>query len=71
MVAQWWDSHTTPLRSVAARAPVHVADYCWLVPLQEALKHSKVGLTQSLWGLWVLVYTDFLSPPSISGRYGV
>ena len=29
-------------------------------------------LTQSLWGLWVLMWTKFcLSPPSISGRYGV
>ena len=33
-------------------------------------KHSKAGLAQSLWHL--LVHrTFFLSPPSISGRYGV
>ena len=35
-------------------------------------QHSKTGLAQSLWGLWVLVHTRFcLSPLSISGRYGV
>ena len=35
-------------------------------------KHSKAGLAQSLWGLWVLVHTRFcLSPPHIFGRYGV
>ena len=40
--------------------------------LQETLKHSKAGLAQSLWGIQVLVHTSFcLSPPSISGRYGV
>ena len=33
---------------------------------------SNTGLAQSLWGLWVLVCTKFcLSPPSISGGYGV
>ena len=33
---------------------------------------TKAGLTQSLWGPWVLVCTRFyLSPPSISGEYGV
>ena len=35
-------------------------------------RHSKAGLAQSLWGLWVLVHTRFcLRPLSISGRYGV
>ena len=34
--------------------------------------HSKSGLVQSLWGLWVLVHIRFcLSPLSISGGYGV
>ena len=33
---------------------------------------TKAGLTQPLWGVWVLVCTRFyLSPPSISGEYGV
>ena len=49
------------------------------LPLQQATadkdlcrRHSNPGLAQSLWGLWVLVCTRFcLSPPSISGRYGV
>ena len=39
-------------RSAAARAPVHMAGHCWPVPLQETLKHSNVGLAQSLLGLW-------------------
>ena len=40
------------------------------MPLKETLKHSKVGLAQSLWGLQVLVHTRFcLSPPSVSGGY--
>ena len=35
-------------------------------------QHSKAGLAQSLWGLWVLVCTRFcLSPLSIFGTYGV
>ena len=42
------------------------------LPPQEILKHSKSGLVQSLWGLWVLVHTRFcLSSLSISGGYGV
>ena len=42
------------------------------VPPQETWKHSKAGLAQSLWGLWVLVHTRFcLSPPRISGGCGV
>ena len=33
---------------------------------------SCKGLAQSLWGLWVLLHTRFcLSPPSVSGGYGV
>ena len=33
-------------------------------------KHSQAGLPQSLWGLLVCTKV-WLSPPSISGRYGV
>ena len=37
---------------------------------QETFKHSKTGLAQSLWSL--LGHTSFcLSPPSVSGEYGV
>ena len=58
-------------RSSAASAPVPAAGHCWPISSQETLKHSKVGLTQSLWGLWVLVCTRFyLSPLSISGGLG-
>ena len=40
--------------------------------LQETLKHSKAGLTQSLWGIWVMLCTRFcLSPLSIFSRFGV
>ena len=42
-------------RSAAARAPVPVAGQCWLVPPKDTLTHSKAGLAQSLWDLWVLV----------------
>ena len=57
-------------RSAAFRTPASVAGHCWPVALQETLRHSKVGLVQSLWVL--LVYTRFcLSPLSISGEYGV
>ena len=36
--------HTLAPRSAAARAPVPVVGHCWLVPLQETLRHSKAGL---------------------------
>ena len=60
-------------RSAAARAPVPAAGHCWPVSPQETLKNTKAALAQSLVGVsWVLVCTSFcLSPPSISGRYGV
>ena len=45
-----------PPRSAAARGPVPAAGRCWPVTPQETLKHSKVGLVQSLQGLWVLVW---------------
>ena len=36
-------------RSGKPRAPFPNAGYCWPVPPQETLKHSKAGLAQSLW----------------------
>ena len=64
-------SHAGWSRSSAARVPVPAAGHCRPVPLQETLKHWKASLTQSLWGLWVLVCTRFyLSPLSISGGLG-
>ena len=61
--------YATP-RSVAPRAPASVAGHWWPIPLKETLTHSKAGLAQSLWSL--LVHTKFsLSPPSVSGGYGV
>ena len=48
------------------------AGHCWPVALQETLKHSKTGLAQSLWGLWVLVCIKFcLNPPSVCSGYQV
>ena len=35
-------------RSVAPSAPAPVAGHCWPISLEETLKHSKGGLTQSL-----------------------
>ena len=55
---------------VCIQSPYSASGHCWPTPPQETLKHSKVGLAQSLWVL--LVWTRFrLSPPSISGGYGV
>ena len=57
-------------RSAAPRAPTPGAGHCWPIPPQGTVKDSKAGLAQSLWSL--LVHTRFcLSPPSISGGYGV
>ena len=57
-------AYATP-RSVALRAPAHVAGHCWPEPPQETVKHSKVW-SQFLWDL--PVGTRFcLSPLSISG----
>ena len=36
-----------PPRSAAATAPVPVTGYCWPLPVQETLWHSKAGLAQS------------------------
>ena len=52
-------AYGTP-RSAAPRALAPAAGHCWPVPLQETLKHSKAGLAQSLWSLWVLVCTGFI-----------
>ena len=41
-------SHTTPLRTAAARAPWPATGHCWHVPPQETLRHSKAGMSQSL-----------------------
>ena len=69
MVTYFKRAYAIP-RSTAPRAPAPAAGYCWPIPPQETLKHSKAGLAHSLWVL--LVCTRFcLSPPSISGRYGV
>ena len=44
----------------------------WKATASTGDTHSKSGLVQSLWGLWVLVHTRFcLSSLIISGRYGV
>ena len=57
-------------RSTAPRASAPVTSHCWPVPPQGTLKHSKAGLTYSLWGLQV--YTRFcLSPSNISGGYEI
>ena len=49
-------------RSAAPRALAPVTGHCWPIPPQETLKHSKAGLTQSLWRL--LVCTTVLFEPS-------
>ena len=51
--------HASPPRSAAARASVPLEGHCWPVHLQKTLRHSKAGLAQTLWGLWVLVCTRF------------
>ena len=45
-------AYATP-RSAAPRAPAPVAGHCWHIPPQDSLKHSKAGLAQSLWGLFM------------------
>ena len=42
--------------SAAPRAPAPAAGHCWPVPPQETL----TALSQSLWGLWVLVCTRYV-----------
>ena len=60
--------HTVCPRSFAARDTVPVPGHCWHMPLHDTLKHSKAGLAQSLWGLWVLVDARRFSEPSTSLR---
>ena len=62
-------------KSAAPRAPAPAADHCQPVPPQETLKHS---LSQSLWGLCVLVHTRLFVPsttlfpqPSVSSDSSV
>ena len=56
-------------KTAAPRVSAPAAGHCWPMSLQETLKHSKAGMSQSLWE--ILVHTRFcLSPLSISGRYG-
>ena len=43
-------------KSVAPRAPSPAGVHCWPVPPQETL----TVLSQSLWGLWVLVHTRYV-----------
>ena len=45
-------AYATP-RSAAPRAPAPVVGHCWHIPPQDSLKHSKAGLAQSLWGLFM------------------
>jgi len=44
-------------RSAAPRASAPVAVQCWPIPHR---RHSNTVLSQSLWGLWVLLCTRFL-----------
>ena len=79
MVGQWrplprgLTPHAVPPRSAAARALVPTAGYCWSMPLEETLKHSKAGVAQSPVGGHcsfpsILECTGFcLHPPSVSG----
>ena len=43
-------------RSTAPRSPAPAAVHCWPIPPQETLR----VLSQSLWGLWVLVHTRYV-----------
>ena len=45
--------------SAAPRAPAPAASHCCPVSPQETLRHTKAGLAQSLWGLWVVLWTKF------------
>ena len=56
-------------RSTAPRSPALEAVHCWPVPPQETLKHSSGSV--SVGSLGPGVYKVCLSPPSISGGYGV
>ena len=42
------------------QSPCPCTGHWWPVPPQETLKHSKAGLSKSLWGIQVLVHTSFV-----------
>ena len=56
-------------------SPLHPEPLPLLQPAADPYLHrrySNTVLSQSLWGLWILVHTRFVfSSPNISGRYGV
>ena len=56
-------------RSAAHRVPAPATVHCSPVPPQETLKHRSVSVTVGSLGPGV--HKVFLSPLSISGRYGV
>ena len=56
-------------RSTAPRAPDPAAVHCWPIPPQETPKHSSVSI--SIGSLGPGAQKVYLSPLSISGRYGV
>ena len=51
------------------QGPAPAAGHCWRIPPQEILKHSPGSV--SVQSLGPGVHKVWLSPPSISGRYGV
>ena len=56
-------------RSTALRTPTPAAVHCWPVPLQKTLKHSSGSV--SVGSLRTGAHKVCLSPPSVSGGYGV
>ena len=61
-------AYATP-RSSAPRAPAPAAVLCELVPPQETPKHSSVSVSAGSLGPGA--HKLCLSPPSVSGKYGV
>ena len=57
------------LRSAAPRAPAPAAGHCWPRPPEETLIHSSASV--SVGSLGPGVHLVCLSPPNVSGRYGV
>ena len=55
--------------SAAPRVSVPVVGRCWPVPLQETFTHSPGSVSAGSLGPGA--HTVCLSPPSVSGRYGV
>ena len=47
-------------RCAAPRAPAPAAGHCWPPPPPQFCLSSNTVLSQSLWGLWVLVCTRFV-----------